>query len=209
MYLSGVVPSNPVHQESLRKAGVGVMTTPNIAYSVERMREFPFWAADTGLYSQAGERAFDLERYLSWLDTRPRERCLFATAPDKVGDAVETLRRSWPVMPLVRSLGFPVAFVAQDGIMDAPWESFDVLFIGGSTHFKYSDDVRRLVGLAKEHSKPVHMGRVNSYARFKWARELGCDSADGTYLAFGPDVLMPKVLSWVTSHRQLTLEDIA
>ena len=29
---------------------------------------------------------------------------------------------------------------------------------------------------------------------------MGIDSADGTYLAFGPDVLLPNVLSWVRKH---------
>jgi hypothetical protein len=41
------------------------------------------------------------------------------------------------------------------------------------------------------------MGRVNSYKRLKYAHDIGCQSADGTYVAFGPDVNLPKCLEWV------------
>jgi hypothetical protein len=41
------------------------------------------------------------------------------------------------------------------------------------------------------------MGRVNSLKRFRAARSMGCDSVDGTYLTFGPDINLPKLLSWL------------
>jgi hypothetical protein len=53
----------------------------------------------------------------------------------------------------------------------------------------------------------VHCGRINSWPRFQRAKEMGCDSADGTYIAFGPDLLVPKLLRWVTAHEQLRLDD--
>lgn len=43
----------------------------------------------------------------------------------------------------------------------------------------------------------MHMGRVNSERRLRYADAIGCDSADGTYLAFGPDVNLPDVLAWL------------
>ena len=49
---------------------------------------------------------------------------------------------------------------------------------------------------AKRRGKQVHMGRVNSARRYRYAEAIGCDSADGTYIAFGPDVNLPKVLAW-------------
>jgi len=30
-----------------------------------------------------------------------------------------------------------------------------------------------------------------------WRPHIGCDSADGTYVAFGPDVNLPDVLAWL------------
>lgn len=41
------------------------------------------------------------------------------------------------------------------------------------------------------------MGRVNSRSRLKIAEWFGCDSADGTYLAYGPDKNLPKLLKWL------------
>ncbi len=31
---------------------------------------------------------------------------------------------------------------------------------------------------------------------YRYAAAIGCDSADGTYLTFGPDVNLPRLLSW-------------
>lgn len=38
---------------------------------------------------------------------------------------------------------------------------------------------------------------VNSLRRLDLARDIGCHSADGTYLAFGPDQNLPKLLAWL------------
>lgn len=140
--------------------------------------------------------------YLSWLSkNRPHRRyCHFATAPDVVGDAVATLERSSPMFSAIRSLGYRVALVAQDGLenLDVPWLSFDALFIGGSTEWKLSREAASLVHQATLNGIEFrHMGRVNSYLRFTYAKSIGCTSVDGTFLAFGPDVNLPKLLSWL------------
>lgn len=41
------------------------------------------------------------------------------------------------------------------------------------------------------------MGRVNSGKRLKLADNWGCDTADGTFLAFGPDKNLPRLLAWL------------
>ncbi len=101
-------------------------------------------------------------------------------------------------MPQIRALGYRVAFVAQDGqeSLPVPWDEFDALFIGGSTEWKLGPHAREIAAEAKRRGKWLHMGRVNSERRFKYAAAIGCDSADGTYLTFGPDVNLPKLLSW-------------
>jgi hypothetical protein len=94
----------------------------------------------------------------------------------------------------------PAAYAAQDGC-DAPgllpWDSFDVLFLAGSTEWKLSPVAEQLAREAKARGKGVHIGRVNSRIRLGIAEWFGCDSADGTYLAFGPDKNLPKLLSWL------------
>jgi hypothetical protein len=153
-------------------------------------------------------------------------RCLFAVAPDVVGDAAATITRSESFLPLIREYTrFPAAFVAQNGQerLPVPWQDFSVLFLGGSaecapcryvrpvTNFqqawcpscgrplaewKLGAAARELTAEARARGKWVHMGRVNSRQRMRYAAEIGCDSADGTYLTKGPDKNLPRVLAW-------------
>lgn len=152
--------------------------------------------ADNGCFGKGwpGE-----EKWWDWLTKLDASRLKFAVAPDVVGDAAATIARSAPWLPKIRELGIPAAFVAQDGLEDleVPWDTFDVLFVGGSTAWKIGPAARRIVADAKAHGKWVHMGRVNSHRRLSYAAHIGCDSADGTYLVFGPDVNLPKMLGWL------------
>lgn len=138
------------------------------------------------------------ERYFGFLKRMPRERTLFATAPDVLGSHADTVKRSVPVLHALRQLGFRPAFVAQDGWDEAstPWEAFDVLFVGGSTEFKFRGG-REAVAAATKRGKNSHMGRVNSLDRLRAALGIGCKSADGTYLKYGPDVNWPKLKWWL------------
>lgn len=198
IYLSGAI--HPPLIEALPTAGY--MLTPNMGNRPD-LTGIP-WGADTGCYSAGGSREFNLERYLAWLRgmDRYRESCLFATAPDVVRDARATWERSRAVLPLIRSLGYPAALVVQDGIEELaplPWDEWDVLFIGGSDEFKAAAALTGLISEAKGRGQWVHMGRVNTWRRLRASQSLGCDSADGTYLAFGPDTNLPKLTAWMRS----------
>ena len=179
------------------------MTTGKLAYiDTPRQRNIRpagvIWSADNGCFGTGypGDDA-----WVAWLDKNKDDasRCLFATAPDVVGDAAATLARSLPWLPKIRELGYPAAFVAQDGLenITVPWDAFDVLFIGGSTDWKLGPHAAQLAREAKVQGKHVHMGRVNSLKRYRYAMSIGCDSVDGTYLTFGPDKNLPKLLSWL------------
>lgn len=173
LYLSGVVrPDMP----AMLQPGMGNL--PPVGQP---------WAADNGRFS-APEKYTD-EAYLAWLAKRPhREACLFATAPDVVGNAGATLALSAPMYHCIRHLGYRVALVAQDGLEHLtefiPWDDFDALFIGGTTHWKLGESAHQLAAEAKRRGKWVHMGRVNSLRRMRIAEAMGCDSVDGTYLRF-------------------------
>jgi hypothetical protein len=155
------------------------------------------WCADNGCFGKGypGD-----ERWFAWLEANQQyaSECTFAVAPDVVTDAAATLTRSRPWLPRIRSLGYPAAFVAQNGqeSLPVPWDEFDVLFIGGDTAWKLGPHARRLITEARARSKRVHMGRVNSERRYWYAHLIGCDSADGTYITYGPDINLPKALGW-------------
>lgn len=197
IYLSGIV-----HPEigRLRRADLGVLITPHMGNRPEWL-PFVDWAADNGMFSQP--ETFTIERYLGWLGTmeRWRPRCLFATAPDVVGDAVATWELAEPTFELIRTAGYPVALVAQDGLeammQSLDWNRFDALFIGGSTKWKLSKWARMAAAEARKRGKHVHMGRVNSYRRLRLAKDWLCKSADGTFLRMAPDQNFPRMTRWL------------
>lgn len=171
----------PYHTENL-----GVLCSPRRVYG-EELNGWP-WAADNDAFSK-----WDEGRYRAMLERiRERDGCLFVTAPDVVGDAGETLRRftEW------RSEldGFPVALVGQDGLSEPPWDEFDAFFIGGTTEWKMGQQAARLIRDAKERGKWVHMGRVNSYRRARYAWSLDCDSLDGSQFSWFRDTKLAPFL---------------
>jgi hypothetical protein len=141
-----------------------------------------------------------------------RDVCMFAVAPDVLGDAAATLQRSQHMLTWIRHAGFRAALVAQNGLenLPVPWGDFDVLFLGGDTRWKLGPAARALTGQARRHHKWVHMGRVNSLQRLRYAAAIGCHSADGTYLTYAPDQNLPRLLGWLRDiHTQGSLFDLA
>ena len=193
MYLANA--SSPAIRQRMSDGTLGMITTPREGRSPLAAK---VWAADNGCFGKGypGDEA-----YLDWLakNSKHANRCLFATAPDVVGDAAATLERSAPFFEPIRAMGYPVAFIAQDGLTSesTPWDSFDVLFVGGTTEFKLGAEARALVAEAKSRGKFVHVGRVNSRKRIRYASLIGADSVDGTYLVFGPDTNLPKLTRWM------------
>lgn len=181
----------------MREGRLGCITTPKQG---NRIPDGSWWCADNGKFGKGwpGESA-----WFAWLsraaDDTGRGRLLFATAPDVVGDSENTLRESLPFLPKLRELSVPSAFVAQDGCSRwglIPWGEFDVLFIGGTDEFKLGEEGALVCEWARELGVPTHMGRVNSRKRIQLALDLGCATVDGTYLSFGPDVNLLRLIGF-------------
>lgn len=191
--------SGPKVRDAMTAGTLGQIATPAAGNRVQPGVE---WIADNAVF--AGKYPGD-DAYLAWLSARAHlaADCRFVVAPDVVGDAAATLALSGPMMPRIRELGFPVALVAQDGLedLDVPWDAFDCLFIGGSTDWKLGAAARELIAEARQRGKWVHMGRVNSRRRIQYAAAVGCDSVDGTFLAFGPDRRLPELHDWLREIR--------
>lgn len=136
------------------------------------------WAADNDCF--VGFKPGEYVKMLQQLAGKPG--CLFVTLPDVVGDAVATLSLFYEWEPMVKGCGLPCAFVIQDGqdMASIPWERIQALFIGGTTEFKLGPQVREITREAKRRGLWVHMGRVNTLRRIRYARRIGCDSFDGS-----------------------------
>lgn len=186
--------SGHIHESLHYLTDFGFMLTPAMGNVIPRDH---LWAADTGCFRKPD--AFSLERYCRWLRAHNPETCLFATAPDVLANPVETFKRSLPVLPVLRMLGFSPAYVAQDGAerVPIPWADFDALFIGGNDLWKEGREAAALISEALRRGKWVHMGRVNGGKRGLKAEWRGCHSIDGSILKHGRDVNLPKVKEWL------------
>lgn len=148
---------------------------------------------------------FDEKRYLRFVAKTPAS-IEWITAPDKVTDADMTLDLFDRWYPRISHL--PLALVGQDGMedKDLPWEHFDCFFIGGSTRWKLSDAAGSIAIEAKRRGKRLHMGRVNSNTRLRYAYDLHCDTVDGTgYSRYSKLRLKPALDYLHDLHQQLTL----
>lgn len=161
------------------------------------------WAADNSAFA-----GFDEPAFLRMIERlRGFSGCLFVTAPDVVGDHVETLARweRWSLEISERSL--PPAFVAQDGCTPdgVPWDSAAAVFIGGTTDYKLGATAAAIVAEAKVRSKWAHMGRVNTQRRIRYALSIGCDSVDGTRWSLWRDTSLPAALDQLSGGEQLRM----
>lgn len=188
-------PSTEAIRDTMSAGRLGCIITPhqgNVTFPDE-------WdvIADNGCFSGK----WTSRNWWSWLIDQPRT-IRFAVCPDVFdpsGPSHEpTLERWREWAPKIERHGFTPAFVCQVGATpetvpdDAP-----VLFIGGTTEWKLGPQATAITAQALRDGRWVHMGRVNSLRRFRAARAMGCHSVDGTFLTFGPDVNLPRLLSWL------------
>jgi hypothetical protein len=158
------------------------------------------WAADNDAFGGwDAEREARFVKMLAAIEGLPG--CRFVCAPDVVGDSEATLALFEKWGPRIRAIQ-PVALVAQDGLSEPPWDEFDALFIGGTTEFKLSPEAAEFAREAKRRGKWVHMGRVNTLRRIRYAGSIGCDSVDGSKFSRWIDRWLPEGLTAVSSGDQ-------
>lgn len=165
-----------------------------------------YWAADNDCF-----QGLDPDAYMTMLNALAQvdtSRLLFVTVPDVVADAHGTraLFRAW--LPALRRRGLPPALVAQDGLTpeDTPWGELAALFIGGSTSWKEGNEAAVLVQAARACGVWTHVGRVNTWRRFRHFDALGVDSFDGTQFSRYPDTYLGPWLDGIAAGRQERME---
>jgi hypothetical protein len=184
--VDALYPSNPCR--------LGRLYTPRTGNSVVQQPDGMVFA-----YDNDGFKYFDKDRWLErlhdWTDrcVQAVDQCRFVTCPDFVGNAwmTDRLFKSWH--GYIHRLGFPVAFVAQNGLerQKVYWRRFEALFIGGDNVFKMAPFAADLIKEAKDKGKWVHVGRVNSIRRARVFLDLGVDSVDGTGFSMFPTTYIP------------------
>lgn len=106
-------------------------------------------------------------KWLAMLNFYPieqRHKFVFSAVPDVPYDAMATLAEFDRYCGIVKSLGYQVALVTQNGMKPemVPWDKIDALFIGGNDEHKRGVEGGVLISQAKQRGKWVHIGRVNS-----------------------------------------------
>jgi hypothetical protein len=71
------------------------------------------------------------------------------------------------------------------------------VFIGGSTDWKLGEMSEAIIAEGNNRGVWVHVGRVNSLRRLRWAKHAGADSVDGTMLVFNPTKRLEELLRWL------------
>jgi hypothetical protein len=190
-----------VREVAARRPGIlGHMTTPGGTSLATLVRSGLPYAVDNGAFSGFDPVAF--RKLLRRVVGEPR--CLWVACPDRVGDSKGTLAlfREW--REEVAASGQPVAFVGQDGAeeMSLPWDDFACLFVGGSTRWKLSRAAVDLMAEAKRRGRAVHVGRVNSLRRMRWAYDAGADTVDGTSASRWGDAKLDWYCRWIAGLRR-------
>lgn len=187
----------PADNAGLDPVYFGVMDNamqPSTSY--RRIEQGYLWMADNGRFTGK----FIEETFRMYLENRRGniETCLGIVAPDVIGDARATYHEfeTWGVY--IRRLGYPVAYVAQDGQESLEFPPcFDVLFIGGSTGWKMSDAALWCIKWGKAKGKWIHVGRINSLKRVRHFLLSDVDSVDGTHPIYEPDLAIPRIRRWM------------
>ena len=156
-------------------------------------------AADNAAFS-----GFDEGRFLAMVERVKPFAPLWVVVPDLVGDCRGTISMFDHYVDSLDRAGadnVPLAIVGQDGMEDCDcdwWMGFAAaFFIGGSTEWKLSAAAADLASAAKARGPQVHMGRVNTLRRIRYAASIGCDSIDGSGFSKFPDSTLPQALAEV------------
>jgi hypothetical protein len=189
-------PSTEPIRDAMAAGQLGCIVTPrqgNVTFPGE-------WdvIADNGCFGGK----WNHREWFDWVLDLPRT-VRFVVAPDVFDPAggechTATLARWETYGPTLERHGFTPAFVCQVGATPDNVPPAPVFFLGGTTEWKLGEHARAVTEHALQAGAWVHMGRVNSRRRIEVAIRMGCDSVDGTFLTYGPDVNLPRLLRYLS-----------
>jgi hypothetical protein len=132
-----------------------------------------FAASQLGTGREWDESLFiDFIQYVKLAKTQPR----WVVVPDEVGNKEETLKL-WDIWsPVLKDMGFNLAFAVQDGmeLKDVPTK-YSTIFVGGTNEFKW-----RTAEMWCKEFQSCHVARVNSLEKVIKCNQWGAESIDGT-----------------------------
>lgn len=143
------------------------------------------WCLDNGAYScwinktLFNERLFrksliKIEKCVSYPD--------FIICPDIVAGGYDSLKFSLKWLHEIPA-GYPIYLAVQDGmetnVISNYLDLFDGLFVGGTLQWKLKTS-EEWIKLAHSVNIKCHIGKVGTFRRLVWAKNIGADSIDSS-----------------------------
>jgi len=168
---------------------IGMLNTP---FSFKKPPFYMPYAIDNGCFTRWEPDKFRAILCRAKLCHKP----LWVVCPDVVGDAEATIKlwHEWH-----DKIQYPLAFACQDGMepQDVPTKAI-CCFIGGTTDWKLNNAHR-----FKDVCQLLHIARVSTLGRLKWAAEICADSVDGTGFFRGRGKQYVDFVEWFEGEKQL------
>lgn len=178
-----VMPSNNasaiVHYWAGRHPGkIGWLVGPTGMLKT-KLREWMPFALDNDAFSAWSKgTSWNESLWMSMLDTLKHDTEFvprWVLVPDTVADRDDTLRKWEKYSKIASQFGWPLAFAVQDGMTPSDVPDDCVVFVGGTTKWKW-DTLEMWTSLGRR----VHVGRVNEVPKLRLCEKLGVESVDGT-----------------------------
>jgi hypothetical protein len=166
------------------------------------------YVIDNGKYSAySNKEQWYEESYFDLLDRYQVQpyKPSWIVVPDEVANREKTLWLWNQYEPRLRMYGWSLAFVVQDGMTpnDVP-DSADVVFVGGSTKWKW-----RNVALFCATFPRVHVGRVNWHNKLEYCERVGAESCDGSgFFREGDGPRVNQLVDFISGHRRSSQQAI-
>jgi hypothetical protein len=179
---------------------LGRLLTPRDRTQARESLELGPVAADNRAFA-----AFDARLFGELLDMVAGLPLWWVACPDVVGDAAATDERWREWAPRILERGLRPAYVLQNGVREIPADAAAV-FVGGDDALKDGPEGLAAIRAAQRRGLPVHVGRVNTGRRIRYAGAIGADSFDGTKYARWSRTYLRQGLEHAASGRQGRLE---
>jgi hypothetical protein len=170
------------HHEVMKRNGWGNL---HLANAFRMPKKGISWVLDNGAYSNwLHKKPFDETAFRESLIRI--EKCIsypeFIVCPDIVAGGYDSLRFSLKWLNEIPA-GYPVYLAVQDGmqpdVISQYIELFDGVFIGGTLDWKL-ETAKDWIKLAHRYNKKAHIGKVGTFKRLVWAKNIGADSIDSS-----------------------------
>lgn len=117
----------------------------------------------------------------------------FVVCPDKLLDPTQTAK-NWKVwQPIIKSMGFQVAFVCQPGFDEIP-SNANIIFTGGNKPFKF-EIIEKL-----PKNRPIHVGGIQA-TRLNWCKEHGATSGDSSGFFRGDNIQYQRLIDFLVKNK--------